>query len=624
MEMQKKAPHIILWLWFSIMPLAGQTANNIYKPFPYKFTFGVSSSYYNGFNGGNTTVRDIADLAFKANIRGFRQVVLDQFMQEYGPAYEFNNFKYLRETDSIKSISLYLSTPSIPHRATDSITCMVNNTPVKFRSESFAHLYEPIWDDSVNPKNPINENNYYATYVYNLVKSYQKQVKIYEVWNAPDFSTSINVDKLKGDAGNWWDNPPSPCDLVNLHAPFSDYVRMLRITYEVAKSVDSTALVALGGISRENFLDAILRSTDNPDQGKVTTAYPLKGGAYFDIVAYQSMPQYTLKEWDEKNKLFKYFRHSDAAAQKVIDTKTKFNNLLHKYGYNDTLYPEKHFMTSKVNIPRKQYNDRDFIGSVDAQRNFLMKLFVHAQKSNLKQAFLYTIGDSRSEAASISDLEGNDLMGLYYNLNQATVSNATLNQSGIALKTLASLFDKYEYHKALTDSLKLGTNADGAAFTNGQDTLFLLWAKTRTDLSEVVSERYTLPPSLSAPYTLFDVYAWDYSKTGLVTPHSGHTFALSATPIAINLKLYTSVDDNTQENFESSIFPNPAHTSIQVRPKQAYPDVHVTLTDISGKTLISTHIFGESDIDLHHLEPGLYCVSLQDKSAVKTHKLVIE
>ncbi|HTF81782.1 MAG TPA: T9SS type A sorting domain-containing protein [Cytophagales bacterium] len=602
------------------------TANDSIPAYPSRFSYGVTSSYYTGLDGGNATVRNIADLAKRAKVRGIRQIVLDQFMDTYAPNYELNNFKYFRATDSITNISIYLSTPSPVHRATDSITCTVNGSIVKYRSESFANLYAPIWDDSLDGRTPINDQNYYARYVFNLVKSYKDYVKVYEVWNAPDLSNSLNADRLKGDPGNWWDHNPQPCDLVNLHAPFIDYVRMLRITYEIVKSVDSSALVALGGITRENFLDAVLRNTDNPNGGLVTAAYPLKGGAYFDVVAYQSQPQYTLKEWDEKLKVFKYFRHSDAAAQKVKDTKTKFSALLRKYGYNDTLYPQKHFVVSKVNIPRKQYFDRDFIGSVDAQRNFIAKLYVVAQKSNLKYVHLHTIGDTRTETESTSELEGNDLMGLYYNLNAATTQTATLNQSGIAAKTMAQVLEAYNYDSTLTSKLNLNATVDGAVFVNGEDTLLTLWAKTNTDLSEAVEVTYTIPPLFAGNTSLMEIYKWDYAATGQIEYSSGNRLHLTAAPIITRLKIYTGLNDESRTIPVFHVWPNPSKGVFHVqREKQYASTATLHVMDVMGRQVHqSALVDNHTQLEVPHLKAGIYQLVFKDEQGTSSLKLLVE
>src|SRR5699024_563027 len=160
----------------------------------------------------------------------------------------------------------------------------------------FANLYSPIWDEGENGT-PINDDNQFALYIYNLVKRYGEYIRFWEIVNEPDitgFWDNGNRDR----AMNWWDNPPTPGALLNLRAPSFYYIRMLRIAYEVIKKYTPDAFVAPGGIGNPAFLDALLRYTDNPDEGKVTAEYPLTGGAYFDVVSYHIYPAYFLQEWD--------------------------------------------------------------------------------------------------------------------------------------------------------------------------------------------------------------------------------------------------------------------------------------------------------------------------------------
>jgi hypothetical protein len=614
---------LVVLIFVAHISLKAQNANSKVPPFPKSFTLGISSSFYEGFNAGTMTIRDVSDLARRAKIRGMRHPILDQFMETYSLNYELGNLKHISETDSISTISLYLSDPALSHRSKDSITCA---TLGKIRSGSYANLYTSIWDDSTNGKTPINDTNYFAHYVYHTVKSYNKYVKIYEIWNAPDYSSSPNADRIKGDPGNWWETNPSPCDMGNFRAPFTDYVRMLRIAYEVTKSLDSTSLVALGNIGRENFVDAVLRNTDNPDFGKLSTKFPYKGGAYFDLIAYQSLPQYTLKDWDDINKKFIYKRHSDAGVAKVAETKTKFEVLLRKYGYNDTLYPKKHFMVSRVNIPRKQYTDRDYIGSIEAQRNFLMKLYVTAQKSNLKHVHLHTIGDTKDESQSTSDLEGNDLMGLYTNLNKINSTAAAIpNDPGVGLKTTLSLLEKHRYNAALTDSLKLGTNADGGIFLSGGDTLIVLWAKTTNDLSESVGLVYTLPALFAGPFSVLEVFPWDYSKTKTTNQNRSNAFYLTSSPIVAKLSIYTGINDPLLSKPSIKIYPNPSHNTVTVTSQQPNSQSQVTLTDMMGKLLFETYMPSSTlDLNIANYEAGFYQVCVKNQNGTACQKLIIE
>lgn len=67
-------------------------------------------------------------------------------------------------------------------------------------------------------------------------------------------------------------------------------IGLLRISYEVIKTVDENAYVCIGGIGNPAFLDAVLRNTDNPIDGTENNDYPLLGGAYFDVLSFHSYP----------------------------------------------------------------------------------------------------------------------------------------------------------------------------------------------------------------------------------------------------------------------------------------------------------------------------------------------
>ena len=96
-----------------------------------------------------------------------------------------------------------------------------------------------------------------------------------------------------GQPGNWWENNPDPCD-YKLRAPIFHYIRTLRISYEVIKSIAPDDYVCIAGLGFDSFLDALLRNTDNPDDGKVTAEYPLGAGAYFDVVGFHVYPHIDL------------------------------------------------------------------------------------------------------------------------------------------------------------------------------------------------------------------------------------------------------------------------------------------------------------------------------------------
>jgi len=186
------------------------------------------------------------------------------------------------------------------------------------QSELFANMYLDIWDGGANGT-PVNDDNYYALYVYRMVSIYKDYVKFWEVWNEPDFDYSGNGFKDPGQDGNWWENIPEPCDM-SIRAPVYSYIRMLRISYEVIKSLDPDAYVSVGGLGFPSFLDLIMRHSDNPNGGQINSEYPNNGGAYFDVMSYHTYPHIdgSLREWNNDIGDFDYFRHSDAAIDGII------------------------------------------------------------------------------------------------------------------------------------------------------------------------------------------------------------------------------------------------------------------------------------------------------------------
>ena len=265
----------------------------------------------------------------------------------------------------------------------------------------FANLYEPIWDNGANGT-PVNDENYAALYIYKTVSLYKDYVRFWEIWNEPDLDNQGNGWKPRTIAGNWYDNVPDPCE-IQMGAPVYHYIRLLRISYEVIKTLDPDAYITVGGLGYESFLDVILRYTDNPDGGQVTAEYPLKGGAYFDVLSYHVYPHIngSLKIWDNAINGFAYHRHSDAAVGGALSLKNKFENILLEYGYDGQTYPKKIFILTETTVPRKKLED--FIGSDAAARNYAIKLQVASYQNEIRQLAIYQLADQASfNAATVS------------------------------------------------------------------------------------------------------------------------------------------------------------------------------------------------------------------------------
>jgi hypothetical protein len=239
------------------------------------------------------------------------------------------------------------------------------------------NLYEDIWDGD-----EVNKNNYWAYYVYQTVNTYKSYIKIWETWNEPDYTTNHNV------IGSWEKNPPNPDDLKSWHGTIFEYIRLLRITYEVAKKVDPDCFVATGGLGYTSFLDGIMRYTDNPEDGSVTRKYPAYGGAYFDCDAYHQYPKYGTSDLETGEKYNGY--GSDSLAKKVVILKKSHHYIIKKYGFGSK-YPDKIFVNTETGVTSKK---KDGVGGDLERRNWIIKLALYAIEYDVKQVHLLNLVDN--------------------------------------------------------------------------------------------------------------------------------------------------------------------------------------------------------------------------------------
>ena len=241
-----------------------------------------------------------------------------------------------------------------------------------------ANLYEPIWLNN----GTVNPNNYWANYINKTVSFYKEYIKIWEVWNEPDYTRNYEV------VNKWTTEPPIQDDLLSWHGTIFEYIRLLRITYEVAKKVDPTCWVATGGLGYTSFLDAILRYTDNPKDGSVTNDYPALGGAYFDCDAYHQYPQYGVKD-EETGEAYNDFG-SDSLAKKVVILKKNHRYTIQKYGFGKE-YPDKIFINTETG-----YNNGDTQEKHLIRRNWIIKLALYQIEYDVKQINSLYLADSGS------------------------------------------------------------------------------------------------------------------------------------------------------------------------------------------------------------------------------------
>jgi len=482
------------------------TANESVQSYTSNFEYGSNLGYYS--NGW--TDKLLVTSIDKAGGNTIRPTLPETFVDKWGYPIRLSEFQYYANELGMKDITCFIEGPSDAHRDK---TIYPGCTSA---SNVFANLYEPIW----NADGTVNTNNYYANYVYKLVQTYGAYIRNWEVVNEPDLGAN--------NPSEWLTRAPLPSELSNLRAPFYNYIRMLRITWEVVKKYNPDDFVTPGGIGHTNFLDALLRYTDNPNGGTVTSQYPNKGGAYFDMLSYHVYPTFYLRVWDNSIKGFKYLRNSDYAATQIVNTKNELEAVLLKYGYNGATYPKKHIILTETNISRRAVDWR--YSSDDMQRNFTIKSLVLAQKNNIKQYYLFSSGESVNTPSTETVTGSTEyaLMGLYENLKRDVPGSEKLTPQGKGFKTTSMLLHDYKYDAAGTTALNLPANVEGGAFKKDGEFVYVLWAKNPNDKSETFSHAYSFPSALNVSNVYR--YEWDYSVTGKNTQQSPTGITLNTAP----------------------------------------------------------------------------------------------
>lgn len=489
------------------------TANDAIPNFSGHFGYGSNMGYYPPY-----TDMQLMDISSRINVNTLRPGLTESFLEQWGYDIRTDAFQHFGDLNMTNNV-LFIGYPSKEHRD-NTVYCG------KDSSALFANMYEPIFDKGENGT-PVNDKNYYALYVYKTVKKYGKNVKFYEIWNEPDYATTAKTEATPGSPGSWWTENPLPCEYT-LHAPIQHYIRLLRISYEVIKSIDASANVCIGGIGIPSFLDVVLRQTDNPKDGSATSDYPLKGGAYFDVLSYHSYPHIdnSLRAYNNANQNFDQFRHSDRAVTGFLDRKTKMTDVLNKYGYNGSTFPQKHFIVTETNIPAKPIGE--YIGSYEAQRNYVIKALVKAQQNDILQVYIYGLGEFQISATIHDEF---DKMGLYAPLTNTVPYQMPPTECGYAFSTTAKTLSGFDADATETQKMQIPANMDGGAFKNKTtgEVRFVLWAKTSVDQSEKTQAVYNFPDTLNIPTV--KRRDWDFSKTQKDSIVSTHNIILSGTPI---------------------------------------------------------------------------------------------
>ncbi len=586
------------------------TANDTVVPYPGHFRYGTNMGVYYPWRDEN--LADIAAGNPELDVEGIginalRPLLPEWFLEYWGYDIRLDAFKHYDKL-GIQDNVVFVGYPAEEHRDKNQYCPNVNST-------LFANMYLPIWDNGENGT-PVNDSNYYAAYLYKMVSVYNPYVKYWEIWNEPDFDFVGNSSKQPGEEFNWWEYDPKPCEFA-LNAPVEHYVRLLRISYEVIKYLAPEDYVALGGIGYPSFLDVILRKTDNPAGGAVDSQYPLKGGAYFDVVSFHSYPHIdnSTRVWDNEIFGFKYFRHSDRCVDGLLARQAQMRGVLEKYGYDGETFPEKHWILTETNIPRVRFDE--YMGSDEAQRNYLIKTFVASQMNDIDQVDVYTLGDIRTYDGSKSEFFS---MGLYYALDSVALYNQRAAPGGIATRTTSMLLKNKRFDEEKTTVMNLPAGVRGGAFRDdfGKYT-YVLWAETSTDQSEKAEAEYSFPAS----FNLKNLHRreWDFGKIGITTIAEAGKVKLTGSPSFFS----DSRDESPSEEIRRiNLFCNPNPFGEELFVKLQIPESMVSslqLFDAQGK-LVATFFTGvklaEGEhslaLDGREIPPGLYALRFESTS----------
>ncbi len=461
-------------------------------------------------------------------VKSSRPTLPGWFMEEYGYDFRLNTYQHYADLGLRDNVCI-VGFPSDDQKETDQPCPGI-------QSEMFDNLYTDIWDGGANGT-PYNDDNYYAAYLYKTVSMYKQHVKFWEIWNEPGFDYSGNCGwREPGDpVCNWWDNDPDPC-INKLRAPIQHYVRTLRISWEIIKTLDPDAYVIVAGVGFPSFLDAILRNTDNPVDGSVTADYPHGGGAYFDVMGFHSYTHFdgTMKYWDNNLGQFVYERHSDKGASGVLRRQDQYQDVLDVYGFDGVTYPEKEWIITEINGPRKQF--QDFVGSEEYQRNFLLKGAVTCMKNDIRAMHVYNLAERKTYNEATGEF---DLFGLYEKVKDTQPYNQVKTGEGIAYKTMSDLIFGSTYDATRTAQLNMPPEVDGGAFldTDGNYT-YIMWAKTTVDMSEVANATYSFPASLNINY--LEARNWEYSSTFQSSQVDPSSVALTAEPTFFTESIFST------------------------------------------------------------------------------------
>ncbi|NJN54632.1 MAG: hypothetical protein HC804_07665 [Anaerolineae bacterium] len=224
------APNVYLPLIMGGSGSGGNNANEWVPPYTGQFRYGLNPGYY----GNGWTDNTVYQLCYDAGCRSARNTLPDAFIAQWGVGIRLSTFQHITSDLQFGDITTFLQTPRDEWRD----TAVYDG----HQSKLWQGMYEPIWDNGENGT-AVNDNNRFALYVSQIVGTYGDYISFYEIINEPDYTYSNYGWIEPGQPGSWWDNPPQAADTPNVRTPIFQYIRLLRIAYEVVKRDDPTGYV---------------------------------------------------------------------------------------------------------------------------------------------------------------------------------------------------------------------------------------------------------------------------------------------------------------------------------------------------------------------------------------------
>lgn len=446
-----------------------------------EFRYGVNFGYSPGWND-----QQLAAIARSAGANGARLSFPESHFAQWGYAIEVEDNTAYQELGVRLNVA-FLSGPTAGHSTAPGGGDTTHYIP--------SNLYEPIFLSNGD----VNPDNYWAAYVSETMTTYKDYVKVYSVWNEPDWVDDYQLTL------DWDTTAPEPSDLPRFNGSIYEYVRMLRVTKEVAAKVDPSIQVAVGGLGYPSFLAAILRYSDNPADGTTSSDYPATGGAYFDVVDMHYYPIFGPGS-------------SDAGVDGLIALRDDFQSRLVEAGAGD-----KAFLVTETGAPRISVGGAP--GGDAYARNYLLKSMVVAQAEGIDGIDWFALTDGQNPRANSFES-----MGLYENLTGVAPGAAVRTSTGEAYRTLGTLLEGAQFDASGMRDIPAEPTRGAAFVTKSQKRALVVWQRAE-GATETATGSLTL--SADAPWGLYewDAAANDMAKTELEPEARTITVSLSATPV---------------------------------------------------------------------------------------------